>query len=247
MKRWNTAGALVLVVGLGCGCASEKPSGPEITGTGSSASATDLKIVETWNRPQEPVALFDGTTLRGWVQRGGRASYRAEDGAIVGTTVAHSPNSFLCTEGVYGDFELELEFKVDPRVNSGVQFRSLSTAEYQNGRVHGYQAEIDPAERAWTGGLYDEGRRGWLVDLKNNAAGRKAFKQNEWNAMRIRAVGEEISIWVNGVPTVSGFKDGRTREGFIALQVHDVGKQAEPMEVRWKGLKLKRVESEAAK
>jgi hypothetical protein len=204
----------------------------------------DVAVEPTPVQPESNVVkLFDGVSLAGWVRRGGKATYRVEDGAIVGTTVAHTPNSFLCTEKTYGDFELTLEFKVDPRVNSGVQFRSLSTPEYQNGRVHGYQAEIDPSERAWTGGLYDEGRRGWLAKLEGNAAGRKAFKQNEWNTMKIRALGDTISIWINGVPTVTEFKDGRTAEGFIALQVHDVGKNETPMEVRWRNILLTPVPS----
>lgn len=228
--------AAVMVIGA---CGSSTPA--------REPSPWDNPAVISWQPTNIPLSLINGKALNGWVQRGGTANFRVENREIVGTTVPHSPNSFLCTEAVYGDFVLDLEFKVDPRINSGVQFRSLSTPEYQNGRVHGYQAEIDPTERAWTGGLYDEGRRGWLCDLKNNEAARKAFKQNEWNRMVIRAEGNEINIWINGVPTVSGFKDDRTREGFIALQVHDVGKDATPMEVRWRNITLFRIEKPAPK
>jgi len=70
------------------------------------------------------VPLLEGKTLQGWKQLGGKAKYHVEDGQIVGTTVANTPNSFLCTEKDYGDFILELEFKVDPVMNSGVQIRS---------------------------------------------------------------------------------------------------------------------------
>ena len=106
--------------------------------------------------------LFNGKDLTGWKQLNGQAKYRVEKGEIVGTTVANTPNSFLATEKTYGDFVLELELKVDPSMNSGIQFRSLSMPDYQNGRVHGYQMEIDPSDRAWSGGIYDEGRRDWL-------------------------------------------------------------------------------------
>jgi len=181
--------------------------------------------------------LFDGETLSGWVQRGGQAIYKVEDGAIVGITVPNTPNSFLCTEKTYGDFILELDFKVDPALNSGVQIRSQSLPEYQDGRVHGYQVEIDPSARAYTGGIYDEARRGWLVDLKENEEARKAFKQNEWNHFRIEAVGETIQTWLNGVPAAS-LKDSMTPSGFIALQVHATQSE-QPMEVRWRNIRIR--------
>ena len=93
--------------------------------------------------------LFNGKNLNGWKKLNGEAGYRAENGTIVGTTTLNTPNSFLCTEKMYGDFILELEFKIEGEVNSGIQFRSNSLKEYQNGRVHGYQYEMDPSQRAW--------------------------------------------------------------------------------------------------
>ena len=115
-------------------------------------------------------ALFNGTDLTGWTQLNGEASYTVDHGEIVGTTMANTPNSFLATEQTYGDFFLELELLVDPAMNSGIQIRSESLPAYRKGRVHGYQVEIDPAERAWSGGLYDEARRGWLYPLDLNPA-----------------------------------------------------------------------------
>jgi hypothetical protein len=147
--------------------------------------------------------LFDGKSLDGWVQRGGKANYRVEDGAIVGTSVPNTPNSFLCTAKDYGDFVLELEFKVDNELNSGVQFRSQYLSESREveymgqkikepkERVFGYQCEIDPSPRAYSAGIYDESRRGWLKDLKDNEAARKAFKSGEWNKLRIECQGDQ--------------------------------------------------------
>lgn len=177
-------------------------------------------------------------SMDGWVSRGGKATYRFENGEIIGTTVPNSPNTFLCTEKMYGDFDLELEIKVDPRMNSGIQFRSNSVPGYNKGAVHGYQAEVDPTERAWSGGLYDESRRGWLKDLKDNPTAQKAWKQNEWNKYRILAEGDHIQIWVNGVQTVD-HRDDLTQWGFIGLQVHGVGAEAQPMEVRWRNIRIK--------
>ena len=108
------------------------------------------------------VTLFDGKGTAGWVQRGGKAAYAVEDGALVGRTVLGERNSFLCPPKEYADFVLEFEVWVDPKVNSGVQFRSASRPDYRDGVVHGYQVEIDPSERAWSGGIYDEQRRGWI-------------------------------------------------------------------------------------
>jgi hypothetical protein len=148
--------------------------------------------------------LFDGKTLDGWTQRGGKAKYAVENGEIVGSSVPNTANSFLCTNKDYGNFILELEFKVDPALNSGVQIRSeyldkAREVEYMGktvkegaNRVFGYQCEIDPSARAWSGGIYDEGRRGWLNDLKNNEAAQKAFKQKEWNKFRIECSGDSM-------------------------------------------------------
>jgi hypothetical protein len=189
------------------------------------------------SEPTEWQALFDGKTLAGWTQRGGEAKYRVEDEQIVGTSAPGTPNSFLCTDREFADFLLEYEFKVDPRLNSGVQIRSNSVAGYQNGRVHGYQVEIDPSERAFTAGIYDEARRGWLCDLKDNEPARKAFRQNEWNQVRVEARGASIKTCLNGVPAAD-LRDDLTRTGFIALQVHST-QEKEPLEVRWRNLRIR--------
>lgn len=189
--------------------------------------------------PEAPwISLFDGKTLKGWVQRGGAARYEVKDGAIVGHTVPNTKNSFLCTERRYGDFVLELEFKVDAELNSGVQIRSQSRPDYQDGRVHGYQVEIDQnRERSWTGGIYEEGRRGWLADLKGDETARQAYRPGEWNRMRVEARADRLRTWINGVPTAD-LVDAKDLEGFIALQVHSVGKREEPLTVAWRKLRL---------
>lgn len=186
------------------------------------------------------VPLFDGESIDGWVQRGGHAEYRVEDGAIVGRAVPKSPNSFLCTPRDYADYEMTLEFKVDPRLNSGLMIRGLSRDDYKDGRVHGYQAEIDPSPRAYTGGIYDEARRGWLQKLSDNEAARNAFQPNEWNHYRVRLVGPHIRTWINDVPAAE-LLDSADPKGFIGLQVHSIKGDApeQPMEVRWRNIQLK--------
>ncbi|MBM4028524.1 MAG: DUF1080 domain-containing protein [Planctomycetes bacterium] len=180
-------------------------------------------------------SLFDGKTLNGWVQKNGQAKYTVEDGTIVGTTVLNTPNSFLCTEKMYQDFVLELEFLVEPGLNSGIQIRSHSYKDYNNYRVHGYQVEIDTSKRAWSGGIYDEGRRGWLFDLKDKPEAQAAFKQDQWNHYRIEALGDRIRTWVNGVPAAD-LTDDMTATGFIALQVH--GSKVADKKIKWRNLRI---------
>lgn len=206
-------------------------------------------VVVGADEPKSKVPLFNGKDLTGWVQRGGKAVYNVENGEIVGRTVSNTPNSFLCTEATYGDFVLELEFKPMTGLNSGIQVRSLcyemptlitlngKTYDIPAGRVHGYQIEIDPSERAWTAGIYEEGRRGWLKDLKENEAARKAFIPNDWNRLRIEFRGAKLKTWLNGVAAAE-LEDDVTPEGFIGLQVHGVGNRTEPMEIRWRNLML---------
>ena len=182
--------------------------------------------------------LFNGKNLAMFEKRGGEAVYSIEDGAIVGRSKpGDKQNTFLCTKKRYGDFELELETKVDPSLNSGIQIRSNSLAEYRDYRVHGYQVEIDPSARAWSGGIYDEARRGWLNDLKENEAGRKAFKNNQWNKYRVVCVGDSLKTWINGVPCAD-LVDSMTLDGFIALQVH-TNSQKTPMPVAWRNIRIK--------
>ena len=182
--------------------------------------------------------LFNGKNLDGWKQLNGKAKYEIVNKEIVGTTVFGEPNSFLVTEQDYGDFILELDFKLDADMNSGIQFRSESKPEYREGRVHGYQMEIDPSPRAWTGGIYDEARRGWLYPLEYNPAAKKAYKQRAWNRARIECIGNVIRVWINGVPTANVVDDLTTR-GLIALQVHSVQKEAESgQQVRWRDIRI---------
>jgi len=192
-----------------------------------------MAAAEPWEK------LFDGKTLQGWTQRGGKAVFKVEGEQIVGRTVLETPNSFLCTEKVYGDFILELDFQVDARLNSGVQVRGLSFPEYMDGRVHGYQVEIDPSTRAWSGGIYDEARRGWLYPLDQDEKAQKAFRPGKWNHFRIEAIGNTLKTWLNDVPTAH-LVDDQTQEGFVALQVHSIGskKEMEGVQVRWRGIRI---------
>ena len=184
-----------------------------------------------------PIALFNGKDLSGWTQRGGKAVYLVEGDTIVGETRPKQPNSFLCTDRDYSDFILELDFMVDAEANSGVQVRSESRPDYKNGVVHGYQVEIDPGERAWTGGIYDESRRGWLAPLDKNPQAKAAFKQGEWNHFRIECRGDHFQTWLNGV-ACADLHDSMTAKGFIGLQVHGVGDHEAPLRVRWKNIML---------
>jgi hypothetical protein len=176
------------------------------------------------------VPLFDGKSLSGWFKAGGGATYTVEGGCIVGA-VGPGPNTFLCTKKDYANFVLKLDVKMDVPVNSGIQVRSHHTAK---GRVYGYQCEVDPSKRAWSGGIYDEGRRGWLQDLKGKDRARKAFKPGGWNHFVIRAEGPRIRTWVNDVPCAD-LLDPADRTGFIGLQVH----AAKKGKVRFKEIRIK--------
>jgi hypothetical protein len=171
-------------------------------------------------------ALFDGKTLNGWKTLAGKANYAVENGVIVGTTVANSPNTFLATEKEYGDFILEVDIKLESEQgNSGVQTRSHYNPEGKNGQglVYGRQVELDPTNRRWSGGIYDEGRRLWLYPLTLNTKAQDAFKANDFNHFRIECIGNEMRTWLNGVP-VAYLVDTIDEKGFIALQVHSVNK-----------------------
>ena len=198
-----------------------------------------MVIISTSAQEPKWQNLFNGRNLRGWTRLNGTAEYKVQDNTIMGISKMNTPNTFLATNKMYDDFILEFEFKMDDGLNSGVQFRSNSLKEYQNGRVHGYQFEIDPSERTWTGGIYDEARRGWLYPMNYNSEGQKAFKKGEWNSARIEAIGNHIRTWVNGIQCAD-LLDNTTPSGFIALQVHSIGKNAalEGQTVAWRNIRI---------
>lgn len=194
------------------------------------------------------VPLFDGKTLDGWEVLEDEGNFFVEDDDIVGETEAGIKGSYLCTKQSYDDFVLELEFKVDRGLNSGVQIRTdihkedvttlymsgrleLKLRSFTAGQIFGYQIEIDTSERAWSAGLYEVGRRGWLQTLEYNEPARKAYKQDEWNTLRIQAVGDSIKTWLNGVPATDT-RDAWCRAGRIGFQLHGTKESGKQMRFR---------------
>ncbi len=196
-------------------------------------------LIATAQESAEWKNLFNGKNLKGWKVLNGEAEYKIEDGTIVGTTKTGTPNTFLTTKKLYGDFILEYDMRMDAGINSGVQVRSNSFKDYRDGKVHGYQVECDHSERAWSAGIFDEGRRGWLYPVEYNQVAKKAYKKEQWNSFRVEAVGNSIRTWLNGIP-VSNLVDDLTAEGFIGLQVHGIGssKDREGKTIRWKNIRI---------
>ena len=178
-------------------------------------------------------SLFNGYSLDGWYKIGGESTFRADRGEIIGT---HGPgeNTFLRTEETFRDFSLKMEMRWDELGNSGVLFRAQ---QREDGRAYGYQYELDHSDRAWTAGIYDEARRGWLYKLEDNEAARNAVKLEDWNEVHIEARGPRLQTWINGVPAADVL-DVFDAEGYIALQVHsgDIGI------MRWRNIRLKELE-----
>jgi hypothetical protein len=186
------------------------------------------------------VNLFNGKNLEGWTQRNGTATYRVDGDSIVGTTSEGSPNSFLCTDKLYGDFELKFDVKVDAKLNSGVQIRSQSKGDKPEGRVNGPQVEISVND-GMAGYVYGEAAGGWMTpdDVRKP---HKYFKDGEWNSYHVVAFGNRIETWINGQQISDLTHDERYKshpKGFIGLQVHGIGGGQGPYEVRWRNLQLR--------
>ena len=193
------------------------------------------------------VSLIDGKSLDGWTQRNGTATYEVKDKTIVGTTKKGSPNSFLCSDKLYGDFELEFEVKVHNSLNSGVQIRSQTKGGTKTGRVNGPQVEIEASgtRGAEAGYVYGEATgRGWLTP-KNRLIRHKHFKDGEWNKFRVVVKGPRIQTWINGTPIEDLTDEAIFKthaRGFIGLQVHGIGKQSGPFDVAWRNLRIRVLE-----
>lgn len=182
--------------------------------------------------------VFNGRDLSDFEVLNGTAEFVVEDGIIVGRSQMNTPNTFLGTRKKYGDFILEFEVLADTLLNSGVQFRSTSDPKIKDGRVHGYQVEIESSPRKWAGGVYDEARRGWLYPLKDNPKGQAAFKPGTWNHYRVEAIGANITTWVNEV-LCARLIDDKTLSGIIAFQVHSIeDAQQENRLVKWRNIRI---------
>ncbi len=190
-------------------------------------------------------SIFDGKTLKGWAQRNGTATYRIENEVIIGKTKEGSPNSFLCSDREYGNFDLKFDVKVDEGLNSGVQIRSQTRDRYR-GRVNGPQVEIESSGEngAEAGYIYGEAAGGWMTP-KAKLIPHKHFKDGEWNSYRVLAKDAHIKVWINGnlISDLTHEEKFKTHpKGFIGLQVHGIGKKKGPFEVRWRNLKLKELD-----
>lgn len=191
-------------------------------------------------------SLFDGKTLNGWTKRSGTATYRVEDGAIVGTTDldSTSPNTFLVYNKRFtGDFVLEMEVKLEDTItNSGIQFKSNfnDTAFKGKGRVYGYQYELDPSSRKWAGGIYDEGRREWLYTGAMNAKHQALFRTGVYHHIRVECIGNSIKTWLDGAPVSYVVDTLTSNEGLLGLQVHAIKKkEAANKKIYWKNIRIK--------
>ena len=194
---------------------------------------------------KEYKSIFDGKTLKGWTQRNGTATFRVENGIIIGKTKEGSPNSFLCSDREYGNFDLKFDVKVDAGLNSGVQIRSQTRGGYR-GRVNGPQVEIESSGEngAEAGYIYGEAAGGWMTP-KAKLIPHKHFKDGEWNSYRVLAKDAHIKVWINGnlISDLTHEEKFKTHpKGFIGLQVHGIGKKTGPFEVRWRNLKLKELD-----
>ena len=180
--------------------------------------------------------------LSNWEIKEGNAEFIIDDGIITGTSILKSPSTYLGTKINYKDFILEFEVNVSSGLNSGVQFRSLKSDHLRNS-VYGYQLELEADKpernRLWSGGIYDQSRRSiFLYPLSVNPIARSAFKPDEWNFVRIEAIGNSIRTWINGIQC-SNLIDDTSTEGFIALQIHSIGKQSlEGKTVKWKNIRI---------
>ena len=191
---------------------------------------------------QENWSYLIGDDLSNWEIKQGRADFQLVGGTIVGTSQLKSSSTYLGTKKFYKDFILEFEVNVSSGLNSGVQFRSLQSNDSRK-YVYGYQLELEAnnpeRKRFWTGGIYDQSRRSiFLYPLSVNPIARTAFVPDEWNFIRIEAIGNTVRTWVNGIQC-SNLIDDTSTNGFIALQVHSIGKESlEGKQVKWKNIRI---------
>lgn len=173
-------------------------------------------------------SMFDGSSLDGWKNYGTEKWY-VQDGMIISESGPDAEYGYLATTKSYKDFELSVDFKQEANGNSGVFIRS----SIEGTKITGWQSEVAPPGQH-TGGIYESYGRGWLI--KPDPAKDAALKFGDWNTMKIKAVGGQVTTWLNGMEmiTITDEKIGGAT-GSIALQIHSGG----GIKVYWRNLKIK--------
>lgn len=171
------------------------------------------------------VPLFNGKDLSGWKIYGTEKWYVA-NGELICESGPDKKYGYLATEKPYKNFDLTLEFKQEANGNSGVFFRS----SIEGTKISGWQVEVAPPNHD-TGGIYESYGREWLQKIPDEKE--KYLKMGEWNKLRIRVVGDQVTTWLNGKQMVD-FKDEKigAANGSLALQIHDGG----GIKVRWRNI-----------
>ncbi|WP_373072242.1 DUF1080 domain-containing protein [Zeaxanthinibacter enoshimensis] len=171
--------------------------------------------------------LFNGRNLEGWTIYGTEKWY-VEEGMLISESGPDEGYGYLATDKHYQDFELTLEFLQESNGNSGVFIRSTVDGT----KVSGWQVEVAP-KGLHTGGVYESYGRGWLI--KPDAAKEEVLKEGEWNTLKIRVMGDQLTSWLNGTEMVSitDEKIGQGK-GSIALQIHDGG----GIKVKWRNIRV---------
>lgn len=174
------------------------------------------------------IQLFNGEDLTGWTIHGTELWY-VEDGILVSESGPDEEYGYLSTDNFYKDFELTADFKQEADGNSGIFFRST----FEGTRVTGWQVEVAPPGND-SGGIYESYGRGWLI--KPEPEKDRFLNFGDWNTMKIRVQGGEVTTWLNGEEMVN-LEDDQIADvnGAIALQIHDGG----GIKVYWKNLVLK--------
>nr|WP_321407075.1 DUF1080 domain-containing protein [uncultured Carboxylicivirga sp.] len=184
--------------------------------------------------------LFNGKNLKGWKPLNGYATYVVEDGAIVGITTEGSPSTYLATKQQFTNFILEYEIKMDAGLNGGVQIRSQYDKTRGVHSVYGPQVEADDSPRGWSGGIYDQSRNNWRYPVEYNPEVKTAYKNQEWNKVKVIAAGNRIATWLNGV-NIANLIEEEIETGFVALQVHSAGGESIGKKTRWRNITIKEI------
>ena len=183
--------------------------------------------ISSYLTAQKTKKLFNGKDLSGWTVHGTEKWY-VENKELVCESGPDKQYGYLSTNKNYKDFIATMDFKLEANGNSGVFIRS----GIEGTKISGWQVEVAP-ENHHTGGIYESYGRGWIIQPKPEDE--KWLKAKDWNTLKIKMVGDEITTWLNGhqMVTLKDEKIGKG-EGFIALQIHDGG----GIKVRWKNLKI---------
>jgi len=167
-----------------------------------------MVIVSTQAQDPKLKKIFNGKTLKGWVEPSNNVWWTANDGILFVKSTAEKKGSILWSESKYENFIIQADFLMgDGTVDSGIFLRS----EHDQIQI-GISGSL---KRDLTASPYIP-KKGYPVEAKV----KDILKLKDWNTMKVKVVGSTYTVWLNGNEVMTYTSENMPASGPVGFQLH---------------------------